>query len=131
MIQTLQVHGTDKKLYQMVAPLVMNPEVLRANNNYPFKTTDQYLWFIAVQGKTVVGFIPVEKRSHILIINNYYVAKGNTEVLQQLLTSTIEALGKECVLSAVVLEKDQPVFRKCGFVIEKEWKLYVKMRREK
>ena len=41
MIQTIQVQGTEKRLYQLIAPLVMNPDVLSANNNYPFKTTEQ------------------------------------------------------------------------------------------
>ena len=27
MIQIVQLHGTDKKLYELVAPLVMSPEV--------------------------------------------------------------------------------------------------------
>ena len=40
MIQTIQVQGTEKRLYQLIAPLVMNPDVLSANNNYPFKTTN-------------------------------------------------------------------------------------------
>ena len=29
MIQIVQLHGTDKKLYELVAPLVMSPEVLK------------------------------------------------------------------------------------------------------
>ena len=59
MIQTIQVQGTEKRLYQLIAPLVMNPDVLSANNNYPFKTTEQYVWFIAIDKKSVVGFMPV------------------------------------------------------------------------
>ena len=51
MIQTIQVQGTEKRLYQLIAPLVMNPDVLSANNNYPFKTTEQYVWFIAIDKK--------------------------------------------------------------------------------
>ena len=33
MIQIVQLHGTDKKLYELVAPLVMSPEVLKQNYN--------------------------------------------------------------------------------------------------
>jgi hypothetical protein len=40
-IMTLQ--GTDKLLYELVAPLVMNPAILRQNNNYPFKTS-RFVW---------------------------------------------------------------------------------------
>ena len=34
----VKLQGTDRKLYEFVCPLVMNPAILRQNNNYPFKT---------------------------------------------------------------------------------------------
>ena len=48
MIQIVQLHGTDKKLYELVAPLVMSPEVLKQNYNYPFRksTSGLLLWII-------------------------------------------------------------------------------------
>lgn len=131
MTQILQVQGTEKRLYQLVAPLAMDPEVLRANNNFPFKTTDQFVWYIAVEEKSVVGFIPVEQRGASFIINNYYVRDDNKVVLSQLLTSVIDSLKKEKGLFAVVLTNHQTVFEKQGFVTEKIWKRYVKMRRDK
>ena len=75
MIQIMKLNGTDKQLYKLVAPLVMDPEVLKMNNNYPFKTTDKFVWFVAVSGKKVVGFIPIEQRGNVAIINNYYIDK--------------------------------------------------------
>ena len=42
MIQTIQVQGTEKRLYQLIAPLVMNPDVLSANNNYPSLIPQHY-----------------------------------------------------------------------------------------
>ena len=36
MVQIIQLQGTDKRLYELVAPLVMNPEILKQNYNYPF-----------------------------------------------------------------------------------------------
>ena len=56
----ISLKGTEDKLYELVARLVMSPAVLRQNNNYPFKTTPQYTWHIALDGNTVVGFIPVK-----------------------------------------------------------------------
>ena len=54
--------------------MVMDPEVIRANNNYPFKTGEEYVWFIAIEDKEVVGFVPVEQKSRKkAVINNYYV----------------------------------------------------------
>lgn len=35
MIEVIQLSGTDKKLYDKVAPLVMNPTVIQYNQNYP------------------------------------------------------------------------------------------------
>lgn len=129
MIQTLQIQGTENKLYEMVAPLVMNPKVLRANNNYPFKTSERYVWFIALDGDSIVGFIPVEQRPSGSIINNYYVVEDNEEVLHLLIAAVIEAVDGQSPLFAVVLQKHLPVFQKCGFVIEKVWKRYIKMQK--
>ena len=39
--------GDDEKLYQKIARLVMDPTVLKENNNYPFKTSENYRWFVA------------------------------------------------------------------------------------
>mgnify|MGYP007079103828 FL=1 len=51
-IMTLQ--GTDKLLYELVAPLVMNPAILRQNNNYPFKTSRSHVWYIAFHETAVL-----------------------------------------------------------------------------
>lgn len=48
MIQIVQLHGTDKKLYELVAPLVMSSKVLKQNYNYPFRTSEEYEWFVAL-----------------------------------------------------------------------------------
>ena len=65
--------GTESRLYELVAPLVMSPNVLRQNNNYPFKTSRNHVWFIACDERWVYGFVPVELRTQQAIINNYYV----------------------------------------------------------
>ena len=46
MIQIVQLHGTDKKLYELVAPLVMSSKVLKQNYNYPFRTSEEYEWLL-------------------------------------------------------------------------------------
>lgn len=63
MIQVIQLKGKDKHLYQLLAPLVMDPDVIRANNNYPFKTSEDFVWYIAIDNRDVIGFIPVEQKS--------------------------------------------------------------------
>ena len=128
-MNTIKLNGLDKRLYQLVAPLVMNPEVLKANNNYPFKTSQEFTWFILLRGKKVKGFIPVEERTNKLIINNYYVEENRNDLLSLLLSEVIQAFGNERQLWAVAFMQDQTVFEEHGFVVDKEWKLYVKMHR--
>lgn len=130
MIQIMKLHGTDKQLYKLVAPLVMDPEVLKMNNNYPFKTSEKFVWFVAVSGKSVVGFIPVEQRGNTAIINNYYIGKNQDEALTLLLVDVVAAFTGDKSLVAVVQTDHQEFFVKQGFIVEKAWKRYVKMWRD-
>lgn len=133
MIQIIQLKGKDKHLYRLLAPLVMDPEVIRANNNYPFKTSEAYVWYIAVDKKEVVGFVPVEqKASNKAIINNYYIKAENKEreeLLSLLLTAIIADFGPEkWFLNSVTLVQDKETFEKFEFAsMEKKWTRYVKM----
>ena len=70
MTQIVELKGTEKRLYQLVAPLVMNPVVLKQNYNYPFRTSENFIWFVAVEGKEIVGFIPLEHKNSEIIMNN-------------------------------------------------------------
>ena len=130
MIEIVRLRGREKKLYQLVAPLIMDPEVLHKNNNYPFKTTENYVWFIAIDGKQVIGFIPVEIKSKTAVINNYYVDEKEGEALSLLISAVVSDIGAEKKLSSVTLTEDRVTFEKLGFVLEKEWKRYVKMCKE-
>ena len=75
MIAVIKMAGTSPELYSCVAPLVMNPEIIKYNHNYPFKTGESFVWFVAFadDGNHVLGFFPVEIRKKSAIINNYYV----------------------------------------------------------
>ena len=59
-MEIIRFDGIDKGLYELVAPVVMNPAVLRQNNNYPFKTTFRYVWHVAVEDGAVMGFMPLK-----------------------------------------------------------------------
>lgn len=131
MMKIVQLPGTDKLLYELVAPLVMNPAVLKQNYNYPFRTSEDFIWFIALDDNAIAGFMPVEKKKGELVINNYYI-KGNDEgVLKQLLQQVISQSGEEANLTAVVFIEHSPLFKEFGFTDEKIWTRYVKMRKDK
>ena len=117
MIQILQLQGTDKRLYQLVAPLVMNSE--------------DYNWFIASESRRVVGFIPVECKKYECVINNYYIKGKSNEVLKRLLEKVIAGVDEEKDLTAVCFLEDCDVFKEMGFTEEKVWTRYVKMKRER
>lgn len=135
MIQIIRLKGKDKQLYQLLAPMVMDPEVIRANNNYPFKTGEEYVWFVAIEGKEVVGFVPVERKSRKkAVINNYYIKAeeaGREEILSQLLPAITKEFGPEnWLLNSVTLMQDKEIFEKFEFIsMDKKWTRYVKMYR--
>mgnify|MGYP001488128774 CR=1 FL=1 len=131
MIQIVQLKGTEKQLYKLVAPLTMSPEVLKQNYNYPFRTSEDYIWFIALDNKHVVGFIPVENKRNEHIINNYYVKEKNVDTLKILLETVIEVLGGNANLTAISFLEDRTVFEELGFSEEKIWTRYIKMKKDK
>ena len=47
-MEVISLHGTEDRLYELVARLVMNPDIIRQNNNYPFKTTSAYMVYMYV-----------------------------------------------------------------------------------
>ena len=94
--------------------MVMDPEVIRANNNYPFKTGEEYVWFIAIE--------------------DYYVKAEGTvreEILSHLLPAIVAEFRPESwLLNSVTLVQDKETFEKFEFVsMDKKWTRYVKMYR--
>lgn len=133
MMQIIYLKGKDKQLYRLLAPLVMDPEVIRANNNYPFKTGENYVWFVAIDKRKVVGFVPVERRNtKRAVINNYYVKADGVEretILLDLLRAVIKEFDSdEWTLNSVSLVQDKETFEKIAFVpMDQKWTRYVKM----
>ncbi len=131
MLQIIQLQGTEKRLYELVAPLVMNQKVLKQNNNYPFRTSEHFIWFIAVEEKQVVGFVPVECRKSECIINNYYAEDNKEEILRALIEKIISDINKEKELVAIALMENRLLFKEFGFSVKKEWTRYLKLVKEK
>ena len=133
MIQVIQLKGKDKQLYRLWAPLVMDPEVIRANNNYPFKTNDNFVWFVAFENREIIGFIPVEQKGgKRAVINNYYIAaeaKRRDEILCMLLPAIMkEFVSEGWMLNSVTLIQDKATFEKFEFApVDMKWTRYVKM----
>ncbi|RHD58205.1 hypothetical protein [Phocaeicola plebeius] len=131
MIAVIKMAGTSPELYSCIAPLVMNPEIIKYNHNYPFKTNESFIWFVAFSANQVVGFFPVEVRKKSLVINNYYVSNDDEDVFVSLLEAVDnDFLGEERDVEAVVQKPHESYFRTHGFEIERAWSLYLKMRKK-
>ena len=131
MVQIIQLQGTDKRLYELVAPLVMNPEILKQNYNYPFRTSEDFVWFVAVYKKKVIGFIPVEEKKKEYVINNYYIESNNEDTLKLLLEKVISETNTSKELTSVTFMEHSSLFKDLGFSEEKIWTRYVKMKKDR
>ena len=131
MIQIIQLKGTDRRLYELVAPLVMNPDILKQNYNYPFRTSEDFVWFVAVDKKKVIGFIPVEEKKKEYVINNYYVEGNNEDTLKLLLEKVISETDSSKELTSVTFMEHCSLFKELGFSEEKVWTRYVKMKKDR
>ena len=131
MVQIIQLQGTDKRLYELVAPLVMNPEILKQNYNYPIRTSEDFVWFVAVDKKKVIGFIPVEEKKKEYVINNYYIESNNEDTLKLLLEKVISETNTSKELTSVTFMEHSSLFKDLGFSEEKIWTRYVKMKKDR
>lgn len=124
-MKIVHLEGLDSKLYPLIGPLAMNPKILKANNNYPFKTTAHYQWHIALDedGK-VMGFLPVEQRKKGLVIDNYYIGDDKEE---EVLSFLFDSIQTQEAITAIVLTRHADMFARLGFETEHKWTKYIKM----
>ncbi len=133
-MEIIKLDGEDKRLYYLVAHLVMDEEVLAYNLNYPFRTSPKYLWFVAVENGETLGFVPVKLQDNEATINNYYVADDDSKVFAALLKEVARTLSADYLIESVTQIKHVPFFEKRGFSVAFHWKRFAKMylfRREK
>lgn len=127
-MKIIRLNGTDGKLYELVAPLVMNPAILRQNNNYPFKTSHRHRWFVALdEDGAVAGFLPVRNTTGRPCIDNYYIRGDRYEVIDLLLKTVCNDPEFNGKLTAVVHKRHVVAFARNGFSTFLEWKNYEKM----
>lgn len=101
-----KLDGTSPRLYALVAPLVMRRSVLRQNNNYPFWTSRSHTWFVAWEGETVFGFIPVEiTDGGVAKINNYYVSGDDPQLLSRFLREIIQYYRRDYTIRSMTLAR--------------------------
>lgn len=127
-MEIIKLKGTDKKLYILVGPLVMDAEVLKQNNGYPFKTSEEHTWYIAVDKKRVVGFLPfIPKGKHRIYMDNYYIEGDHADVFDELLEAIIKDFQDKSDITALVHKRHVDSFKRNHFQMIKNWKNYETM----
>lgn len=122
-IRIEKVWGTDGRLYELIAPFVMNPEVIRLNGGYPFKNTKDHLWYISVKGKNMVtGFISLVN-GH--LCNDF--TWQDKDLLRILIERALMDVEKGTPVTFVADNSDRPLLEEMGFSVEKQWTKYFKM----
>ena len=121
-----------KRLYELVAPFGYEPGSAETELQLPFpvhrKSTSG---LFALDNKHVVGFVPVEHKKYECVINNYYIKERNVDTLKLLLEKVLEKQGEESSLTAVSFVEDRDVFSELGFLEDKVWTRYVKMKKNR
>ena len=116
-----RIQYDDPKPYSLIAPLVMNPKVLKSNNNYPFKNFSGTVWYVAMEYGNVSGFMPLKKNNTGFYIDNYYIVDDNPSVIDSLLDSVAEDMNNgKFSLTALVDKRHVRDFRRNHFNTIKE-----------
>ncbi len=122
-IRIEKIWGTDHALYNLIGPFVMNPDVIRINGGYPFKNTEDHVWYISITGKNMVtGFISIANNK---LCNDFTWQDYN--LLEILILRAIADLEKNTVVSFMAHSDELPTLQKLGFVIVKPGINYFKM----
>jgi hypothetical protein len=127
-MEIMQLKGEDQQLYDMVAHLVMNKDVLKYNLGYPYRTSPEYSWFITVDDDSVLGFVPVKLKDGRAQINNYYIKNDDKEIFAALLENILTTLSPDFEIESIAQTRHIPVFEKNGFSVILQWKRYAKMK---
>jgi hypothetical protein len=128
-MEIIKLEGEDRRLYYLVGHLVMDEVVLAYNLNYPYKTSSEYCWFVAIDEKSdTLGFIPVKLKDGKAIVNNYYVADDDSMVFSALLKEVTYSLLIDYEIESVTQIRHIPDFERCGFSVVFHWKRYAKMK---
>ena len=122
------LHGTEKRLYELVGELVMDPVVLRQNDNVAFKTTAQHTWFVALREGKCIGFLPVKSKGERGEINNYYILHRDREVFNTLVKEAerhlLKAGHKELLI--IAQRADYEAVHGLNFNIDKPYVKYTR-----
>ena len=111
-----RIRDDEPELYRLIAPSVMNPKVLKSNNNYPFKNFSGTVWYVAMGDGDISGFMPLKRNNTGFHIDIYYISDDDPSVIDSLLDSLTEAMNNgKFSLTALVHKRHVRDFRRNHF----------------
>jgi hypothetical protein len=129
-VEVLQ--GTAKRLYDLVAPLVLNPAVIRQNGGVAFKTSPKHVWLVSVlDNGRCAGFLPIQINNRVGKINNYYIKDRDEQLLSSLLGQVIEFAKQQNLKAIDIIAQieDYKAVQQQGFAVETQFVRYTRFRK--
>ncbi|MDR0541704.1 MAG: hypothetical protein LBH19_05770 [Dysgonamonadaceae bacterium] len=127
------LYGTEKRLYDLIAPLVLNPAVIRQNRGFAFKTTPKHRWIVFIEEEDkCTGFLPIQIRNNVGKINNYYVKNQDEEIFSSLLKKALDYAKRQNfeALDIIAQIEDYKIVQKQGFTAETKFVNYTRFRKQ-
>ena len=119
-----KLNGTDKRLYQLIAPFAMNRAVIRQNGGIPITTSEKHIWYVALNREKVIGFLALIGET---IKNDYF---QNIDIFEQLLRNLISD-HPNLTFKYVASNAEVNTMQTMGFIIEKTITKYSYMKYER
>jgi GNAT superfamily N-acetyltransferase len=127
-VKTEILNGTDKKVYEIIAPYAMNSNVISDFEGYPILTDENYLWFLIFSddGK-LTGFSAISKTKtqiDVEFTNDYVIPEyRKTGIHKKLLSERIKWCKKNNIkhVKAVCMNEWFPHYLKAGFKVVREF----------
>ena len=115
----IRIDGCSPDVYSIIAPLAMDPAVIRKRRNLPIVTKENYTWHVLKKGKKVKAFVGEERLANYTKLQAFVVLDANDEELQTFLEEVVTRFEKSPspMLTASVLNEYAVLFGKAKFQV--------------
>ncbi|MDR1594633.1 MAG: GNAT family N-acetyltransferase [Prevotellaceae bacterium] len=131
-MKTEKLNGTEKRLYELIAPYAMSRQVITEFDGYPVLTDDNYIWFITFSDDgNLTGFSAIRQtKKHVEFTNDYVIPEYRKKgVHKKLLSERIKWCKKNNIdiIKADCTDECLPHYLKAGFKVVRELKKWHKV----
>ncbi|MDR2064847.1 MAG: GNAT family N-acetyltransferase [Prevotellaceae bacterium] len=118
-----KLSGTDKRLYELIAPYAMNRSIVAMFDGYPILTDENYCWFIVFDNENLAGFSAIRQTQKDVEFTYDYVIPDYRQkgIHKKLISERIKWCKKNGIkhIKADCTNECLPHYLKAGFKIIK------------